>query len=117
VREIAAQPALAHFGLVELGPGAATHDQTTIEAAVRAGSLSYAHHCGTCAMGAGGVVDQDLRVAGVANLRVADASVLPTIPQVAPSATIQMVGWRAAELLRDTLRPTRRPSTPVTTSS
>ncbi|BCJ50385.1 choline dehydrogenase [Actinoplanes sp. NBRC 14428] len=117
VREIAAQPALAGFGLVELGPGEAVREPATIEAAIRTGSLSYAHHCGTCAMGPGGVVDQELRVTGVANLRVADASVMPRIPQVAPSATIQMVGWRAAELLRDTLRPTARPSLPVTTTS
>lgn len=117
VREIATQPALADYGLDELGPAATAHDQPALEAAVRTGSLSYAHHSGTCSMGPGGVVDQELRVAGVANLRVADASVMPSIPQVAPSATIQMIGWRAADLLSATLRPDARPSTSLTTTS
>lgn len=117
VRHIAAQPALSAYGLTEVGPGPAARDRAAVEAAIRGTSRSYAHHCGTCAMGPDGAVDQELRVAGTANVRAADASVLPDITQVAPSAAVQMVGRRAAELLLGALRPGTTSSLPLTTSS
>ena len=47
----------------------------------------------------GAVVDQHLRVRGVAGLRVVDTSVLPRVPSRGPAATAVMVGERAAELM------------------
>jgi len=47
---------------------------------------------------AGAVVDQHLRVRGVAGLRVVDTSVLPWVPSRGTAATAVMVGERAAEL-------------------
>jgi choline dehydrogenase-like flavoprotein len=60
------------------------------------------HPVGTCAMGA--VVDAELRVLGVDGLRVADASVMPTIPRGNTNAPAIMVGEKAADLIRG-LRP------------
>ena len=45
------------------------------------------------------VVDPQLRVRGVAGLRVADASVMPVIPNAHPNATVLAIGERAAELI------------------
>ena len=62
---------------------------------------SYYHPASTCRMGpdAAAVVDLELRVRGVTGLRVADASVLPVIPNAHPNATVLAVAERAAELI------------------
>jgi choline dehydrogenase len=44
-------------------------------------------------------VDPQLRVQGVAGLRMADASVMPTIPNAHPNATVLAIAERAAELI------------------
>lgn len=64
-----------------------------------------AHHVsGTCRMGADddmlAVLDPALRVRGVTGLRVADASVFPTIPSVNPVVTVMLAAERAADLIR-----------------
>src|SRR5262245_1691594 len=62
---------------------------------------SYLHPVGTCAMGTGreAVVDAELRVRGVLGLRVADASVMPTIPSANTNAPSIMIGEFASRLL------------------
>ena len=56
------------------------------------------HMSGSAAIGA--VVDAELRVHGVAGLRVADTSVLPTVPRRGPSATAVAIGEKAADLVQ-----------------
>ncbi len=101
VRELAAGPELAFARAAELWPGRSVHDDAELRRYVRRTVGSYYHPAGTCRMGTGGdaVVDPQLRVHGVAGLRVADASVLPTIPNAHPNATVLAVAERAAELL------------------
>jgi len=62
---------------------------------------SYYHPAGTCAIGtgAGAVVDPQLRVRGVEGLRVADASVMPVLPNAHPNATVLAIAERAATLI------------------
>ncbi len=55
------------------------------------------HLCGSAAIGP--VLDPELRVHGVADLRVADTSVLPVVPRRGPSATAVAVGEKAATLV------------------
>ena len=98
-REIGRQPALRRYGLTELVPEPGPHDRTALESLVRDTVGSYGHLAGTCAIGGAGAVDAELRVHGTSNLPVADASVIPTLPRVAPSATVQAIGWRASELI------------------
>jgi choline dehydrogenase len=60
------------------------------------------HPVGTCKMGRDpmAVVDPELRVHGVRGLRVADASIMPTIPRGNTNAPSIMIGERAADLIR-----------------
>ncbi len=68
---------------------------------IRRSCLSHNHPVGTCAMGSGreAVVDAELRVRGVEGLRVADASVMPTIPSAPTNAPTVMIGEFASRLL------------------
>jgi choline dehydrogenase len=65
---------------------------------------SFHHGAGTCMMGPAenprAAVGQDLRVHGLDNLWVADASILPTVPHAETNLTCIMVGERAADLVR-----------------
>lgn len=63
----------------------------------------YNHPVGTCRMGTddGSVVDQHLRVRGVDNLMVADASVMPDIPRSQTNLPTMMIGYRAAAFLSE----------------
>jgi choline dehydrogenase len=68
---------------------------------VRRSCSSYLHPVGTCAMGPGreAVVDAELRVRGALGLRIADASVMPTIPSANTNAAAVMIGECASRLL------------------
>jgi choline dehydrogenase len=74
-----------------------------LAAFIRANQSAYSHPVGTCRMGtspkAGHVVGPDLRVHGIANLFVADASVIPRIPRANTNFTCCMIGARCADLL------------------
>ncbi|MCX5388954.1 GMC family oxidoreductase [Streptomyces sp. NBC_00094] len=93
--------AKAFHGLAALPPGTPAHELPEAELRARLGT--YWHPVGTCAMGPEGdpaaVVDGGGRVHGVANLRVADASVLPTVP----AANTQLPVLALAELLADAI--------------
>lgn len=99
-REVGARMA-EEWGATEIAPGpASTRDE--VDAYLRVGTVPYAHHVGTCALGSddGDVVDLDLRVRGVAGLRVVDASVLPSLPSANTNATVLAVAERTAAHLR-----------------
>jgi choline dehydrogenase len=70
---------------------------------IRRARSTYNHPVGTCAMGSGreAVVDAELRVRRVEGLRIADASVMPTIPSADTNAPSVMVGEFASRLLVD----------------
>jgi choline dehydrogenase len=101
IREAAAGAAFAGLRPAEVHPGPDGTSRAAIREYIRAAVGSYYHPAGTCRMGAGPgtVVDPRLRVHGVAGLRVADASVMPVIPNAHPNATVLAIGERAAELI------------------
>ena len=79
-------------------------DAAAIAEDIRNRADTQYHPVGTCKMGAAGdalaVVDARLRVRGVMGLRVADASIMPTIVAGPLSAACTMIGYKAAELIR-----------------
>ncbi|WP_226899857.1 GMC family oxidoreductase [Nonomuraea phyllanthi] len=90
------------WGLSEVAPGPEVSGRGDLRAWVKANTGSYYHFAGSCRMGGdeSAVVDPRLRVRGVEGLRVADASVMPTLVNAHPHATVVMIGERAAELVR-----------------
>ncbi|WP_037572134.1 GMC family oxidoreductase [Phaeacidiphilus oryzae] len=85
---------------LRLGPDAG--DDTALRVFATAAVSSCFHPVGTCRIGTDdmAVVDPELRVHGVSGLRVADASVLPSLPSANTNATVYAVAERAAELIR-----------------
>jgi choline dehydrogenase-like flavoprotein len=102
-RRIVAAPALARFNPVEYRPGAhLTTQQELMRAAGDIGTTIF-HPVGTLKMGAasdaGAVTDATLKVRGVDRLRVADASVMPTITSGNTNAPTMMIAEKAAAMI------------------
>ncbi len=107
MRQFAQTPSMKALIAEEISPGLAVESDEEMLEAIRAHAWTVFHPCGTCAMGAsstGSVVDHRLRVHGVERLRVADASVFPTIPTGNTNAPALMVGERAASMILDDYR-------------
>lgn len=101
-REIFAQKAFNPYRGAEIAPGAGISQDSDLDAFVRASADSGYHYCGTCKMGSDGnaVVDASLKVHGVENLRVIDASVMPLIPNANTNAASIMIGEKGSDLVR-----------------
>jgi len=91
----------------EIVPGAQVADDAQLERFIRATAGITHHPVGTCSMagGAGRVVDHELRVLGVEGLRVADASIMPTVPGGNTYGAVLMIAERAADLIRGRTLP------------
>ena len=100
-RRIASQPAFARFHPQEFKPGADC--QTDEELARAAGDIGTTifHPVGTCRMGADptSVVDPRLRLRGLQKLRVADASIMPTITSGNTNSPTVMIAEQAARMI------------------
>jgi choline dehydrogenase len=106
LRRIMAEPHMRRFIESEFQPGPATEsDEQLLDYARRRGSTVF-HPTSTCKMGvdAMAVVDPELRVHGTDGLRVADASVMPTVVSGNTNAATIMIGERAADMVRQRLR-------------
>jgi len=100
-RKIMAAKALSRFHPEELKPGAAiTRDEELIQAAGDLGTTIF-HPVGTCKMGndADAVVDNQLRVHGIAGLRVIDASIMPRITSGNTNAPTVMIAEKGASFV------------------
>lgn len=82
-------------------PGTTLHDEAAIMDFLRRNCTLAGHAVGTCAMGSGerAVVDGQLRVRGVSGLRVADASVMPSIVAADPHGSVVAIAEAAAKML------------------
>ena len=100
-RQVGAAPALAEWGAVERYPGPSVSTADDVRRYVRETAITYHHQVGTCRMGgdAAAVVGPRLGVHGIEGLRVADASVMPTVTTGNTNAPSIMIGERAAEFM------------------
>jgi choline dehydrogenase len=110
-RRIFASPAFAKYRAQETSPGSAAESDAELAAYVRAQAYTVHHPVSTCRMGsdAAAVVDPQLRVVGVDNLRVADASVFPSIIGGNTNAAVVMIAEKACDLILG--RPPLAPET------
>ncbi|MDQ0582997.1 GMC family oxidoreductase [Streptomyces rishiriensis] len=107
-REIAKTEPLAGWLKREVAPGPdITGDEELSEYARKVAHTVY-HPAGTCRMGAEddelAVVDPRLRIRGLDGIRIADASVFPTMPAVNPMIGVLMVAEKAVDLIGDDAR-------------
>ncbi|HEU4622473.1 MAG TPA: GMC family oxidoreductase N-terminal domain-containing protein [Burkholderiaceae bacterium] len=107
-RTIVSQPALSKYRPEEFRPGLSY--KTDEQLALAAGDIGTTifHPVGTCRMGPANdphsVVDANLRVHGIGNLRIADASIMPTIVSGNTNGPTMMIAEKAAELIRGARR-------------
>ncbi|WP_217578696.1 GMC family oxidoreductase [Mesorhizobium sp. GbtcB19] len=100
-RTILAAPSMRALGFRELAPGEGDRTDADLENHARSLAKTVYHPAGTCKMGADemAVVDSKLRVIGVPRLRVADASVMPTLVSGNTNAPCIMIAERCADFL------------------
>ena len=101
VRRIFASPAFARYRAHETAPGSSAQSDDELIAYIRAEAYTVHHPVSTCRMGADemAVVDPQLRVAGIEGLRVADASVFPSIIGGNTNAAVVMIAEKAADMI------------------
>jgi choline dehydrogenase len=107
LRRLAATPAMAALIESELKPGAAVQSADELIEDIRQRSGTVFHPVGTCAMGPDperAVVDHGLRVHGIAQLRVVDASVFPYVTSGNTNAPTIMVGEKGSEMILEDSR-------------
>lgn len=101
VRQAAAENVFAPVYKAEVWPGPDVITGPEVRDYIRRGISSYYHPVGTCRMGSDddAVVDPNLAVRGVDGLRVVDASVMPTIPNAHPNATVLAIAEKTAAMI------------------
>lgn len=100
-RELFSTGPLADVVSAELAPGPAIQSDAEIIDWIRATAETTYHPVGTCKMGSDpmAVVDDNLRVHGINRLRIADASIMPTLTSGNTNAPSIMIGEKCAEML------------------
>jgi choline dehydrogenase len=106
-RRMLAAPAFERYSGTEVSPGAQVRSGAEIGEFIRATAYTVHHPVGTCRMGTDdkAVVDTTLRVKGLEGLRVADASIIPSIIGGNTNAPVVMVAEKAADLVLGRLAP------------
>jgi choline dehydrogenase len=116
LREILAQKALDPYRGVEIYPGPEARSDEAIDAFVRQALETCYHPVGTCKMGHASdpmaVVDGELRVHGLEQLRVVDASIMPSIISGNTNAPTIAIAERASDMIRGH-QPLPRSDAPV----
>ena len=112
-RQLMTSPSLAHYYDCEVMPGVDVQSDDEILDYLRQNASTVYHLIGTARMGPrsdpSAVVDHELRVHGVAGLRIADASVMPSMPSANTNASTIMIAEKASDLIlgRTPLTPAR----------
>ncbi len=111
-RQVTRAASFAAYRAVEVQPGPEVNDDAALVDYIRRAAGTVHHPCGSCRMGpAGGaaagssVVDPTLRVHGIEALRVADASVFPSVVGGNTNAAVVMIAEKAADMIRGIAAP------------
>ena len=119
-RRILAQPALAGYGAREFATSANAKSDAEIEAFIRSHADTIYHPVGSCRMGSGplDVVDAELRVRGIAGLRVVDASIMPSVVSGNTNAPTIMIAEKAADMIKTIAKaqPASAAARPISTA-
>lgn len=101
IRDVMASSGMSAMSTGELHPGPGFADDAALAKELPNRVHSVYHHVGTCRMGVDerAVVDPELKVRGVEGLRVADASIMPSVTGGNTNAPAMMIGERCAELM------------------
>ncbi len=105
-RALAAAPSMRPYVLEEYKPGPATSSDAELLEFARANGATIFHPVGTCKMGADAhaVVDERLRVHGVAGLRVVDCSIMPTLVSGNTNLPVIMIAEKASAMILEDQR-------------
>ena len=100
-RKILSQPSLAKHAGKEVGPGTDLQSDDELNEYIRSKAETAYHPCGTLKMGIDkmAVVDENLKIHGLQNIRVADASVMPEIPSANLNAPTLMIAEKASDII------------------
>jgi len=101
LRRIMGQPAMRRYIAEERAPGPGVTSDEALLAFARGAATTVFHPTSTCRMGsdATAVVDERLRVRGIGNLRVVDASIMPTVVSGNTNAAVVMIGEKGADMI------------------
>lgn len=102
IRKIMQAPALQAITVEEVAPADAVSDEQSMIDYFRENAGSIYHLCGSCTMGRDeqiAVVDNRLRVHGIHNLRVVDASIFPNVTSGNTNAPVMMVAEKGAAMI------------------
>ena len=104
--KLLSQKAFKKFHYREDTPAIDMNDDNALDAFIRKDASSAYHPCGTCKMGhesdSSAVVSPELRVKGLGNLRIVDASVIPSLPSANINATTIMIAEKASDIILKT---------------
>ena len=100
-RKILSQSSLKPYSGKEVGPGAEAQSDEQLDEYIRSKAETAYHPCGTLKMGIDkmAVVDENLRIHGLQNIRVIDASVIPEIPSANLNAPTLMIAEKASDVI------------------
>jgi len=100
-RKILSQPSLAKHAGKEVGPGSDLKSDDDLNEYIRSKAETAYHPCGTLKMGVDkmAVVDENLKIHGLQNIRVVDASVIPEIPSANLNAPTLMIAEKASDII------------------
>ena len=100
-RKILSQPALAAHSGKEIGPGTDKQSDEELNEYIKSNAETAYHPCGTLKMGVDkmAVVDEKLKIYGLQNIRVVDASVMPEIPSANLNAPTLMIAEKASDAI------------------
>ena len=100
-RKILSQPSLAKHAGKEVGPGTDLQSDDELNEYIRSKAETAYHPCGTLKMGIDkmAVVDENLKIHGLQNIRVVDASVMPEIPSANLNAPTLMIAEKASDII------------------